>query len=371
MLGPTRTFLALRRNADSGVLAAVATVSITFAATPFLLQPIADEFGVSLGQAGLMSTAQVGMFALVVFVAGRRLSTDRRFLVGAALASTVVNLLSIVVSTYGMLLVLRMMAGAATGIMVWLSWAKAMRLSGSMRRVAAAGPLTILVAAPIIAGLATGGGSDAVFLFLAVTSLPASVLPAEFVGYRHERRRMSPSRSNVVLVVAMGVMTMSASSLFIYAATRGNGIGVSPLIISLAFSANALVGFLAARLPPGDRSAGMWVLGMALCAGAVGFGEDGALFVAGLAAWGFCFWMATTRLLAMIAAWSLAPDERVGDTQSAMAIGRAIGPAVGAMFVGDGAFGAVTTFAVVGLAIAGSTVLGVDRHRRGLGPPTP
>ena len=64
----------------------MATVSITFAATPFLLQPIADEFGVSLGQAGLMSTAQVGTFALVVFVAGRRLSTDRRFLVGAALA---------------------------------------------------------------------------------------------------------------------------------------------------------------------------------------------------------------------------------------------------------------------------------------------
>ena len=63
-------------------------------------------------------------------------------------------------------------------------------------------------------------------------------------------------------------------------------------------------------------------------------------------------------------------DERVGDTQSAMAIGRAIGPAVGGLLVGTGTFAGLATFAVVGLAMAGVTVIGVASHRRGLKVPS-
>ena len=80
--------------------------------------------------------------------------------------------------------------------------------------------------------------------------------------------------------------------------------------------------------------------------------------------------MATPRILQSIALWSLAPDERVGDTQSAMATGRAIGPAVGGLLVGTGTFAGLATFAVVGLAMAGVTVIGVASHRRGLEVPS-
>ena len=115
MLGPTRIFLSLRHAGDSGLLAAIAYVSALFAATPFLIPVISEEFEVSLGRAGLLSTAQVGAFALVVFVAGRRFRTDRRLLIGSAAASVVLNILSAITPHYSVLLVVRTLAGAAAG----------------------------------------------------------------------------------------------------------------------------------------------------------------------------------------------------------------------------------------------------------------
>ncbi len=364
MLGPTRIFLGLRRNADAGVLAAVAGVAATFSATPFLIPELVAEFDITLAQAGLLSTAQVGAFALVVFVAGRRFRTNRRFLVGASMASVILNLASAVVTSYGSLLALRSLTGAAAGILVWLSWAKAMRLSDSMRTVAAAGPLTVFVAAPLIGWLAARGGTDAVFLFLAAVSLPASLLPAEFANYRHERRRRSPSRSNVVLIITMGVMTMSGSSLFVYAATVGEAVGMSGLALSMALSGNALAGFVAARITDKRGSGGLWLIGISLCAAGVGYSSNWQLVWAALVVWGFCFWMATPRILQSIADWSLAPDERVGDTQSAMATGRAVGPAIGGMLVGTGTFTGLATFTIVGLITSGLAVISVARHRK-------
>ena len=369
MLGPTRIFLSLRHAGDSGLLAAIAYVSALFAATPFLIPVISEEFEVSLGHAGLLSTAQVGAFALVVFVAGRRFRTDRRLLIGSAAASVVLNILSAITPHYSVLLVVRTLAGAAAGVMVWLGWAKAMRLSGSMRSVAATGPLTVLVASPVIGWLADSSGSPAVFVLLGVVAVPGVFLPAEFARYRHVRRRMSPARSNVVLIVAMGVMTTSGSALFLYSATRGSAIGVASLFVPLAFSASALAGFIAARVFPKGGSGGIWVLGTGLCAMAVGFSNNAALFGIGLVMWGFCFWMATPRILESIAKWSLVPDERVGDTQSSMAVGRAIGPAIGGALIGSGTFTGVATFAVLGLAAAGFTVIVVSRYRRGATPP--
>ncbi len=362
MFGPTRVFTALGRNDDAGVIAGIASVSAMFAATPFLIPAIVDEYGVRLGAAGLLSTAQVASFALVVFLAGRNLRTRRRYLIGAALLSMAMNLLSAVAPSFAVLVALRMVAGGAAGIMVWLSWAKAMRMAGSMRNVAAAGPLTVFISAPVLGWLASDGGTVPVFLTLAVVSVPAVFLPADFAGFRAERRRMSPSRSNLVLVAAMGLSTLFGSALFVYAATVGRDLGAGPLVVSAAFSFNALGGFVASRIA-GPGSGGEWILGTALCVAAVGFSSSQMLFFAGLTMWGFCFWMSTPRILASISAWSLAPDERVGDTQSAMAVGRAIGPAVGGALIGDGSYGAVTTVAVVGLVVAALAVILVRRYR--------
>jgi predicted MFS family arabinose efflux permease len=80
--------------------------------------------------------------------------------------------------------------------------------------------------------------------------------------------------------------------------------------------------------------------------------------------------MATPTILRSIAAWSLAPDERVGDAQSSMAVGRAIGPAIGSLLVVDASYGAVGAFTVAGLIVTGIVVLSVRVYRRGRASPT-
>lgn len=364
MFGPVRLFFALRDNPDLGVLAAIVAVSGLFAATPFIIPAVAVEYGVSVGRSGLLSAAQVGGFAVAAFVAGRTLRTHRRYLVGGSLAVVGLNLLSAVAPSFESLLVIRVFAGAAAGVLVWLGWSNAVRTEGALRNVAAAGPLTMLIATPVMAWIATNGGPSAVYVAIAVMAIPAALLPAEFSGYRRRRSKVSPSRSNVVLVAALGMATLAGSALFVYGAAIGTDVGLSPLVVSLAYSANALTGLVAARLPTADQPGGLWILGIALCAALVAFGDSPVLFFIGLTMWGFCFWMATPTILRSIAAWSLAPDERVGDAQSSMAVGRAIGPAVGSLLVIDAAYASVGAFTVTGLIVTAMVVLGVRVYRR-------
>ena len=369
MFAPIRLFFAVREKADAGLLAAAASVAALFSSTPFLIPAVAADFGVTIGRAGLMSTAQVGAFALTTFVAGRRLRTHRRYLVGGAAGSVAFNLLSIVIPWFWPLLVVRALAGAAAGLLVWLSWANAMKSSGAMRNVAAVGPLTVFVAAPIVSIIADRGGADAVFAFLALAFVPPALLRASFSGFRPTRRRMSPSRSNVVLVFALGLTTLAGSSLFIFAAAIGASIGADPVIVAAAFSANALAGWFAARRSAGDRPDGRWVFLMAACAAAVAFTGSVPIFFVALTLWGFAFWMSTPQLLRAIAAWSLVPEERVGDAQSTMAVGRALGPAVASVLVKPDSFRAVGLFSVGGLILTTAILEGVRRFRASHGPP--
>lgn len=371
MFGPVRLFFALRDNPDVGVLAAVVAVSGLFAATPFIIPAVAVEYDVSIGRSGLLSAAQVGGFAVAAFVAGRLLRTHRKYLIGAALAAVVFNLLSTFAPTFEALLAMRVLAGAAAGILVWLGWSNAVRTEGALRNVAAAGPLTMLVASPILAWISTHGGPGAVYLAIAVISIPPVFLPAQFAGYRRKRSRVSPSRSNIVLVAALGMATLSGSALFVYGAAIGVATGLSAFAVSLAYSANALAGLIAARRPATDRPRSIWFFGIAACAAMVAFGGSPILFVIGLTMWGFCFWMATPTIFRSIAAWSLVPDERVGDAQSSMAVGRALGPALGSFLVVDAVYTGVGAFTVIGLTITGLIVLGVRVYRRDREPPRP
>ncbi|MDH3752391.1 MAG: MFS transporter [Acidimicrobiia bacterium] len=368
MFAPTRLFYAIRNNADAGLLYAAAAVTVLFAATPFVIPAVADEFDVTVGRAGYLSSAQVGGFALAAFVAGRRFRADRRILVGASLAGVVFNLSSMLAPTFAVLVGLRVLTGISGGLLVWLAWADAMRDSSALRKVAAVGPLTALVAAPLLSWIADVGGADAVFGVIAISFVPSALLPATFSGSRKIRKRLSPSRSNVVLIIALGINTMAGSALFVFGAVIGESLGIDPVLVSVSYSLNALAGFIAARRSAANMMNGTWILGMALCAAGVAFGGP-VLFVLGMTFWGFCFWMSTPPILHAIAAWSLAPDERVGDAQSAMAIGRAAGPAIGAMLVGDAVFTSVAIFTIVGLAVAATTVLGVGQYRRTHAPP--
>jgi predicted MFS family arabinose efflux permease len=367
--GPTRIYLSLRHHADAGLVAAVAATTLLFAATPFLLPEIASEYGVQLGMAGLVSTAQVGTFAVVVFVAGRTLRTRRLYLIVAALIIATANLASAVAPTFAALVALRMLAGGAAGIMVWLGWAKAMRVGSSLRNVAAAGPAAVFLGAPVVGWLASTYGIDAVFMFLAVVALPAAVLPVEFAGFRPKRSDAGVSRSNVVLVVALGLVTLAGSALFVYTASLGQDIGMGATAISLTFSANALAGFIGAQLK-GKGSAAPWIAVIAVCVVTIGFVPEAAVFVVGLTLWGLAFWIATPRVMSSIADWSPAPEDRVGDAQSAMAVGRAMGPAIGGVVLVSGSFSTLAIWSVSGLLLSAAIVFFVDSYRRGKTSPT-
>lgn len=373
MLGPTRLYYSIRAHDDTGLLVASAASAVLFAGTPFVLSEVAADYGVTLGRAGLVSTMQVGGFALSAFVAGRRFRTHRTFFIWSSLAAALLGGLSTLAPTFELFLACRFGVGIAVGLLTWLAWARAMQSASSMRMVAAIGPFTAALASPALSWLSEWTGADAVYLLIAAAFVPALFLPAKFSGYQPDRRKKSPSRSNIVLIVSLGLLSMTGSSLFVYAAVIGeNVVGLDPVIVSLAFSANALAGFVAARRAADASPPRVWLYAIAPAAAAVAFGANGWLFCIGITVWGFFWWMAVPKILRSIAAWSLAPEERVGDAQSAMALGRTLGPALAGLLVGAGTtFTWLGLMTVAGTVVTAATVHGVALYRRSHLPPVP
>jgi predicted MFS family arabinose efflux permease len=367
MFAPTRLFFSLRPHAAVGLLAGSAFVAAMFAATPFLLPEIADRYGVALGTAGLSSAVQVGGFGAAAFVAGRRLSPDRSLMIGAGLVLVATGIGSALSTEFGLLLGLRLLAGAASGVVVWLAWVDTMGDRSIMRDVAATGPLTVLLLAPFLGWLAGHGGDQAVYWALAAGAVPIAFLPVRFAASPQAgRRTMSPSRSNVVLLVALGLLTMFGSSLFVYSAAVGRElVGLGDVAVAIGFSVNAGAGLVGARLGRRPRSAWPWLSVIAVSVVVMVFVPEPPGFFLAMAAWGFAFWMAVPTVLGGIAAWSLVPEERVGDAQSIMAVGRAAGPAAGGLVLGaSSTFGPLAVFAAVGLVAAAAVVAAVERYRR-------
>ena len=372
MFAPTRLFLSLRPRAAPALIASASAVAALFAATPFLLPAVADRFDVSLGTSALISSAQVAGFAATTFAAARTLTPSKRILVGAALTSVVANAASAGVDVFGLLLALRVAAGVAAGLLVWLAWTDAMRDTGVMRDVAAIGPATMLVAAPLFGWLASTAGDRPVYLVLAAASIPVALLSARFEGERKVRRRMSPSRSNVLLLVGLGLLTMFGSSLFVFIASIASTQNeMGPVAVALGYSVNAVAAFVGARVGTRPEFAWRFVLVMAGAVALIAFVHEPIALYVGMAAWGFAFWMTVPGVLGQIADWSLVPEERVGDAQAMMALGRAIGPLIGAALVGADSFGGLSLTVISGLAGVATIMGGVSRYRKSRSPVAP
>lgn len=373
MLAPIRSLLAPRRGAPAILLAAAAAVSFLFAATPFLIPEVAERYGVAVGTAGFISAAQVTGFAVTTFLAGRWWRPTRVKLVVAAVVGAGFDAVSALTDAFPVLLGSRLGAGAAAGVFTWLAWAAAMRDAHSMRDIAAVGPVTVLVAAPLLAWVAATGGDRAVYWVLAASPLVAAVVPGAIHGDSpRERSGMSPSRSNLVLLAALGVLTMAGSALFVFlGALARDEIGMGAVALSFGFSLNAIAGLAGARWRRRPRVAWPWMALTAVSAASLVVIPNEIVFYLGMVGWGFAFWMAVPRVLGAVADWSFAPDERVGDAQSVMAIGRAVGPAVGGLLVGSGAYGTLGAFAGVGLGMSAALVGGVERYRSDRSAPSP
>ena len=341
-----------------------------FAATPFLIPAIADRYGVSEGAVGAISVAQVGAFAVANFILPRLFRPSGRALRISAVTLVVLNVVSIAPSWFPILVALRLVAGFAAGAMTWLTWTNAMKRKRSMAAIASTGPATALVAAPLMAIAATYG-DQLMYGILAVATIPAAALFAPITGRKRARGVISASKSNRLLLSALGALTFFGSALFINQAIVAREIhGLSPLMTSLAFSLNAAGAIVGARLSTRHKFPGWMMVTIGPAAILTVHGPP-AFFFIGMAWWGLAFWMAVPGVLQMLVDRSLEPAERAGDGQGVMALGRAFGPAMGGYFVDTGGLGTLAIISGLGISASGLTVVGVKQGREMLPPTDP
>jgi len=371
MFVPTRLSYALRPQAPLGLLLAAAAVAIMFGATPFLIPELSRHFGVTEGLAGAVSVAQVGAFAGVNLVLPRYVRPSGTLFVSAGGLLVAANLISVFAPSFGVLLAVRVGAGAAAGTLTWLAWTDAMRHPRSLSALAAAGPVTALVSAPLLS-LVAEFGDQAVYLALTVVALPVLFLRVETGSGMSLTRVVSKSRSNWILLGALFLQVLAGSALFIYVAVAAREeLGLSPGVASLGFSLNALGGLIGARFSSRHRRPGWWLATSGPAAFLVIGGGHPVWFFFGLFWWGLSFWMGIPGVLQMLADRSLEPGERAGDAQGIMAVGRAIGPILGGAFTDAGAFRELALISGVGMTLAGISVIGVQEGRDLLPPSDP
>lgn len=364
---PLRLLAAAKPSVPAALLAAIATSTAVFAATPFLLPSVADEFDVSVGTAGLMSTAQLGGFVLASWVGGRFLHPVRRVFVIGTLLGVIANLGSAAAPTFETLAALRFISGISLGLAAWIAWQAAFGDVEKTGDVAVVGPLVGVAVAPLIAIVLEHAGLRWLFLILAlITALPllfTRQVPRSD-RLRPHRTRHRATRAASLILVALATLTLGGSSVFVYAAAIGNELdGLSPITVSLLFSANALASIPSARWSGRRGPAGLWFLMTAACALAIAVSRSGLVFSVALVGWGFVFFMGIPAAFSLLAARSAFPEERAGDAQAVMALGRVFGPLLGGVLYANGSTTALGIVSASVMASGACMLLYVDRRR--------
>jgi DHA1 family inner membrane transport protein len=268
---PLRVIQSIRPQASPGVIAGAALVAAVFATTPFLVPDVSSRLEVPLGATGILSTAQVASFAVASFVAGRFFRPRRRFHYGGIALLAVSCITSALVPTFGLLVATRAVAGIGLGTLTWIAWADATRFPRGIGEVAAIAPITAAVTSPMIAWLIARGGYQWAFVALAVLALATLGFKVDFADLPRIGRTVSRSRSNRLLLIALLLLTVGGSGVFVFAAATGIAfVGLSPVNVAWALSINALAGVLGTRLNARPRTAGLWLLGAAVSALALG-----------------------------------------------------------------------------------------------------
>lgn len=362
---PMRVIQAVRPQASPGVLGGAAVVAAVFAATPFLLPDVSLRLDVAIGSTGLLSTAQVGSFALASFLAGRLFRPRRRLHYGSLLLVALASFGAAMAPNFAALLATRVVGGLGMGTLTWIAWADATRFTRGIGDVAAIGPITAAVASPILGWLTEQGGYPWVFAALGAFSIVVFFLPVDFGDLPRIGRRVSGSKTNRLLLVALMIMTAGGSGVFIFVGATGTALtDLTPSAIAWGLSLNALTGVAATRFQARTGHAGLWLLGTGVAALAMGTVVTEILFYVIMAWWGFAFWMGIPAVFRLLAERSLAPRERVGDAQSLMALGRVVGPLIAGAAVGAGQFARLSVVGASIMFTGALTVMLVEGIRR-------
>jgi predicted MFS family arabinose efflux permease len=364
---PLRLIAAARPSVPAALLVSIATSTAVFAATPFLLPAISDEFDVAVGTAGLTSTAQLGGFVIASWIGGRFLRPVRTVFLVGTLLGVIANLGSAAAPTFEVFTALRVVSGLSLGLAAWIAWQAAFGDEGKVGDVAVVGPLVGVIAAPLVTLLLHSAGLRWLFVILAaVTALPllfTHQVP-RVDRLRPHRTRHAATRAAKAILVAMCALTLGGSSVFIYAAAVGEDLdGLSPLTVSLLFSGNALASIPAARWPGRRGPAGLWFFMTAVCALTIALSRNSLFFGMALVGWGFVFFMGVPAAFNLLAARSNFPEERAGDAQAVMALGRVFGPLVGGALYAAGSTGTLGITAATIMTFGAALLLYVDRQR--------
>ena len=352
---PVRLLLAVKPSVAPALLVAIATSTMIFIATPFLLPAIAEDRGVSLATVSWIATTQLAGFVAASWLAGKFLKPIRSVFITGATLGVAANLASAVAPTLVLLAAARSISGVSLGLAAWFAWQAAFGDSGKTGDVAVVGPLVGTITAPAVSALIESVGVDWLFVVLAgVAGTP--LLFAHKISrsdiLRPHRTRHQATRAARLILVALMLITMGGSAVFVFAAAIGTGLnGVSVVTVSLLFSANAIVGIPAAKWTGPRGPAGVWFIGTAICAMLIASVRNDVVYAAGLVAWGFVFFMGIPAAFGLLASRSAFPEERAGDAQAVMALGRVFGPLIGGALIAHGSSG---TLGLVSAGIIGS-----------------
>lgn len=262
---PVRLLSALRPSVAPALLVAIASSTVVFVSTPFLLAGVAEQRDVSIGTVGWISTTQLLGFVVASFLGGRYLTPIRAVFIGGALLGCVANLLSAIAPTLLALSGARLLSGLSLGLAAWFGWQAAFGDAEKTGDVAVIGPLVGVITAPAVSALIQSIGIDWLFVVLAAVTatpllfahkVPRTVPRTERQG---RRDRHAPTRAARVILIALTFITLGGSSVFIFAAAIGTELnGLDPFTVSILFSCNSLV---AIRRPDGAATEARQVSG--------------------------------------------------------------------------------------------------------------
>ncbi|HSP28596.1 MAG TPA: MFS transporter [Ilumatobacteraceae bacterium] len=364
---PVQLLAAAKPSVPAALLAAIASSTAVFTATPFLLSSVSDEYDVAIGTAGWMSTAQLAGFVVASWVGGRFLRPVRSVFVIGTLIGVLANLGSAAAPTFEVLAVMRFGSGLSLGFAAWIAWQAAFGDTEKTGDVAVVGPLVGVVMSPLIVLLLQSVGMRWLFVILAViTATPLVWLRQvpRFDRLRPHRTRHTPTRAARAILVALTMITLGGSAVFVYGAAIGKDLdGLSALTVSLLFSANALAAIPSARWTGRRGPAGVWFLATALCALAMAASRSGVVFGVAIVSWGFVFFMGVPAAFNLLAERSNFPEERAGDAQAVMALGRVFGPIMGGTLLAAGSEVTLGFVAAAVMSFGSLLLLYVDRKR--------
>jgi MFS family permease len=365
---PVRVLFNLRPKIPAGVVVSLAVSTVVFAATPFLVPAIADDRGIGVGVVGILSTTQLAGFVIATWGAGRFLRPRRRVMLIAAVMGALAQLGSATTPWFAGLVGTHFVSGLSLGLVSWISWAEVFGDDERVGDVAVIGPIVGTISAPIIAVFLDRTGPDWLFLALAFLNL----VPLLFIrstrldaAMRPRRTRHRPTRAAAVILVCLSMLTFGGSAVFVFAGAIGQEQdGLSPFAVSLAFSANALAAIPTARYRGTRKLAGLWMGITGVTAILTASVYSAPVFLVAMTAWGAAFWMGIPGAFALLAERSRYPEERAGDAQAVMALGRVFGPLVGGLLVSNASYRWLGAVAGGVMLLASAVLLYVEARIR-------